>query len=120
MDLADWEASQSALAERASQAQAKAAQAYARLLDFASADTGQGARVRRFIAATCDWGQVKFDLFDLRALDVERSDDVLICIDALRWGRADLYKLVPQGLERVQALLDEWGLDKPPAVDPRA
>jgi hypothetical protein len=31
----------------------------------------------------------------LRAFDVAISDDMLYCLDALRWGRADLHTLVP-------------------------
>lgn len=48
--LRDWEA-------RAQQAQAKAAQAYLRLIEIAERhDTGQAARVARFLASTFNGG----------------------------------------------------------------
>ena len=43
------------------------------------------------------------------------SDDMLTCIDALRWGKADLFKLVPDGEQRVLAVLDLWGIAWPEA-----
>ena len=46
-------------------------------------------------------------------MDVAISDDMLICLDALRWGRADLYKLVPEGEKRVLAVCEAWGLEWP-------
>lgn len=101
-DQKDWD-------ERTTQAQAKAAQAYARLLDIAQhSDTGQASRVARFIAATYNGHAYSFDLFDLRAVDVAISDDMLTALDALRWGRADLYTLVPDGQARIRAMLELW------------
>lgn len=102
--LAIWE-------QRATEAQAKGAQAYARLLSIAEgSDTGQASRVAAFIASTFNGYAFPFDLFELRGLDVEISDDMMACIDALRWGKADLHKLVPEGQKRVQALIQAWGL----------
>ena len=51
-----------------------------------------------------------FDLFELRAVDVDISDAMLSCLDALRWGRSDLYRLVPNGEQRVRAVIRQWGL----------
>lgn len=77
---------------RATQAQGCAAQAYERLMTIAErSDTGQACRIAQFIAGTYN-GQFHFDLFDLRAMDVSIGDDMLACLDALRWGKADLYK----------------------------
>lgn len=109
MGLADLNKKQQEWDERANQAQAKAAHAYARLLDIAQRDTGQAGIARRFIFASFDGGRSTMNLYELRALDVEISDDILACMDALRWARADLYMLVPHGLQRVQALMQEWG-----------
>lgn len=114
----DWLELQGAYEIRALEAQSKAAQAFARLLDIAAQHSGQADRVRRFIAASFNGDAHRFDLFDLRALDVEISDDVLTCIDALRWGRADLYRLVPNGLARVEGIIRDWGVGKSPAVNP--
>ena len=85
-------------AARARAVQAPAAQAYARLLELAETrDSGQIARVAGFIAATYNGEVFARDPFDLRAVDVAISDDMLVCLDALRWAKADLYKFVPQG-----------------------
>lgn len=105
--LRQWES-------RALQAQAKAAQAYLRLVEIAErSDTGQAARVARFLASTFNSERYPLDLFELRALDVAIADDALACIDALRWGKADLHRLLPDGEERVAAVLRAWGLDRP-------
>ena len=98
-------------ARRAAEVQPKAAQAFARLLTIAeTSDTGQAGRVARFIASSFNGAAHPFDLFDLRCLDVPISDDILLCLDALRWGKADLYKLVPNGEQRVKAVIESWGL----------
>jgi hypothetical protein len=97
--------------ERSAAAQAKAAQAYARLLNLAETrDSGQIRKIAQFLAATYNGTAFKFDFFDLRTLDVEISDDMLIALDALRWGKADLYRLVPDGQKRVEAVIALWGL----------
>jgi hypothetical protein len=99
---------------RAHEAQAKAAQALLRLVDVAERyDSGQARRVAGFLASTFNGAAYPFDLFELRALDVSLADDALACIDALRWGKADLYKLIPDGERRIAAVLASWGLDKP-------
>jgi sulfite reductase alpha subunit-like flavoprotein len=94
---------------RAVEAQAQAAHAYARLLGIAeTSDTGQAGRVAQFVASTFNGHAYTFDLFDLRNLDVAISDDMLLCLDALRWGKADLYKLVPDGEQRVKSIVKLW------------
>ncbi len=93
---------------------ATGAQAYARLLRLAEErDSGQIARVVRFLAATYNGQAFPLDLFELRAVDVAISDDMLQCLDALRWGRADLHTLVPDGDRRLQAVITRWGLRWP-------
>ncbi len=100
--------------QRAQEAQATAAQAYARLLAMAETqDSGQIRRVAQFIASTYNGQAFPFDLFELRAVDVAISDDMLLCLDALRWGKADLFKLVPDGERRVRAVCEDWGLARP-------
>jgi hypothetical protein len=106
-DLDEW-------ARRAAQAQAAAAHAYARLLTMAETrDSGQVRRVAQFVASTYDGATFPFDLFELRTVDVAIADDMLVCLDALRWGKADLYKLVPDGERRVRAVCKAWGLTWP-------
>ena len=99
---------------RSRDATAQGAQAFARLLQLAEQrSSGQIVRVVQFIAATYNGQAFAFDLFDLRALDVAISDDMLHCLDALRWARADLYTLVPNGDARVRSVIAQWGLRWP-------
>lgn len=99
---------------RAMAAQAAAAQAYGRLLSLAETrQSGQIHRVARFLASTYNGEVFPFDLFELRAVDVDISDDMLCCLDALRWAKADLYKLVPDGEARALAAIKAWGIAWP-------
>ena len=50
---------------------------------------------------------------DLRGLDVDIGDDMLACLDALRLAKLDLYKLVPNGEGRVEAVFELWGMKWP-------
>ena len=100
-----------ALSLRATQA---GAQAFARLLKLAETrDSGQIPRIARFLAATYNGQAFQFDLFELRAVDIAISNDMLCCLDALRWGRADLHTLIPDGDARVRAVIERWGLRWP-------
>jgi hypothetical protein len=82
-----------------------------RLLNLAEQhNSGQIARIARFIAATYNGHEFPFDLFELRAVDVDISDNMLRWLDALRWASADLYRLVPDGDARVRATIARWGL----------
>ena len=101
---------------RSSEATAKGGQAYARLLTLAETrNSGQIPRIAKFIASTYNGDAFPFDLFELRAVDEAISDDMLLCIDALRWGQSDLHSLVPDGDRRVRAVIDQWGLKWPEA-----
>lgn len=100
-----------AFTARSREATVHGAQAFARLLTLAEQhDSGQITRIVRFIGAVYNGHAYAFDLFDLRAVDIAISDDMLLCLDALRWGRADLHTLVPGGGERVQAVFRAWRL----------
>ena len=99
---------------RSRAATAAGAQAFARLLRLAEeGDSGQIIRVARFIAGTYNGQAFPFDLYELRAVDVAIGDDMLQCLDALRWGRADLHKLLPDGDRRIQAVIANCGLRWP-------
>lgn len=90
------------------------AQAFARLLRLAEErNSGQIARIAHFLAATFNGQAFPLDVFELRAVDVAISDDMLLCLDALRWGRADLHTLVPDGDRRMKAVIARWGLRWP-------
>lgn len=95
-------------------ATAAGAQAFARLLKLAEErDSGQIVRVVRFVAATYNGAAFPLDPFELRAVDIAISDDMLRCLDALRWARADLHTLIPDGDARVRAVIVRWGLRWP-------
>lgn len=101
---------------RARAATAAGAQALARLLVLAETrDSGQIGRIASFLGA-CWNGARHFDLYDLRAMDVELSDDMLAVLDALRWGRTSIDDLVPRGGARIQAVLEAWGMYGPDQV----
>lgn len=96
---------------RASRSLELAKPAFAHLLHLAETrDSGQIARVAKFIAATYNSRVHSFDLYDLRCLDVDIGDKMLTCLDCLRWGMSDLYRLVPDGDARVRAVIELWGL----------
>jgi hypothetical protein len=96
---------------RSRQATQAGAQAFTRLLKLAEeGDSGQIGRIARFLAATYNGKAFPLDLFELRAVDIAISDDMLTCVDAMRWGRADLHTLVPEGDARVQVVIERWGL----------
>jgi hypothetical protein len=98
----------------AREATAAGTHALGRLLHLAEErDSGQIARVARFLASTFNGQAFPFDPFELRAVDVAISDDMLLCLDALRWGRADLHTLVPDGDKRLHAVIARWGLRWP-------
>lgn len=95
-------------------AQAKAAQSYSRLLHLAETrDSGQVRYVARFLASSFNGTAFPWNPFELRGLDVDIGDDMLACLDALRWAKADLYRLVPDGDKRVEAVIELWGLKWP-------
>ena len=97
---------------RIAEATARGGHAFARLLVLAETqDSGQVRTVARFIASTYNGGVVAFDLFGLRGLDEAFGDDMLACLDALRWGRADLHRLVPDGDARVKHVLHNWNIE---------
>ena len=76
-------------------------------------DEMQQLRLRMSVATAHGGQAFPFDLFDLRGLDVSIDDDMLACLDALRWGHADLHRLVPDGDERVGAAIEKWALKWP-------
>ncbi len=99
---------------RSRQSTQAGAQAFARLLKLAEErDSGQIPRIARFLAATYNGQAFQLEVFELRAVDVAISDDMLCCLDALRWGRVDLHTLVPDGDARMRAVIDRWGLRWP-------
>ncbi len=87
------------------------AQAYARLFKLAEErESGQIPRIARFLAASYNGQDFQLDLFELRAVDIAISNDMLCCLDALRWGRADLHTLIPDWDARLRAVIDRCGL----------
>lgn len=100
---------ESAWEVRARQSLANGGRAFERLLSVAEkkADTGQAGVVVSFIASVV--GLSNFDLYDLRRLDVDSADDVMACIDTIRWRKAHLADLVPDGWSRARAISADWG-----------
>lgn len=112
MSIDDNDETQVTLRKR--EATAKGGHAFERLLRLAETrDSGQVRRIALFIAATYNGQAFPLDLFELRCVDIAISDDMLLCLDALRWGQTDLFNLVPAGEPRVRAVIDAWGLQWP-------
>lgn len=87
---------------------------FARLLILAEdRSSGQIARVAACLASTYNGQAFPLDPFELRAVDIDIGDDMLRCLDALRWARADLHTLVPDGDARLQRVIQRWGLRSP-------
>lgn len=98
---------------RASAATGKGAHALERLLSLAETrQSGQIERIASFLGGIWN-GKRHFDLYDLRALDVEISDDMLAVLDALRWAKVGIGDLVPNGDRRIEAALTRWGMYGP-------
>ena len=113
--IAKRHAEQEEWQRRAAAAQGQAAQAYARLLHIAETrDTGQASRVALFLAATFNGRSYPYDLYEMRSLDVAIGDDILVCMDALRWAKEDLFNLVPDGKSRIQAMINFWKIKVAP------
>ena len=71
---------------------------YSHLLDLADQhSSSQAQHLARFLGSTFDGEAFPLNPYDLGALDVAISDDMLCCLNALRWGKASLHTLVPDG-----------------------
>ena len=46
-------------------------------------------------------------------LEIGADNDMLHCLDALRWARADLDTLVPNGDACVRSVIEQWGFRWP-------
>ena len=101
--MQEWE-------QRATQAQARGAHAFARLLAIAEYEQSGQAYVVAWFLTSLDDSTVLLDPFALRAVEVGVSDDMLACLDTLRWAKANLCDLVPNGHTRLRQLVDHWSL----------
>lgn len=104
------------IAQRKRAATAQVGQAFLRLLHLAEAhDSGQARRIAAFLASTFDGQAFGLDPFMLREVDAAIADDMLACLDALRWAQTEWHSLVPQGQQRVLAVIERHGLKWPDA-----
>ena len=76
-------------------------------------DSGEAGSVARFVAGTYDGEAFPFDLTLMRTVDVAIGDDMLACLDALCWHKADLHTLVPDGDWRLRAHRPMGSTDRP-------
>lgn len=87
-----------------------------RLLCIAERSTTEEASsVAAFVAAL--EGYVRFDIFNLRAVDAEISDDILTCLGVIRWGKVPITDLLAGGAERAQAVSHKWGYRAAPLTN---
>ena len=66
-----------------------------------------------FLASIYDPEAFPLDPRLMRSVDVPVSDDMLACLDAVRWGRAELHTLLPNGERRILNVCDALGLQWP-------
>jgi hypothetical protein len=100
-------------AARATEATTKGVTALGRLLTLAETrQSGQIEHIASFLGAVWN-GKRHFDLYELRALDVAISDDMLAVLDALRWAKLSVGDMVPSGDLRIEAVLTAWGMFGP-------
>ena len=84
-----------------------------RLLRLAETrQSGQIERIASFLGGIWN-GKRHFDLYDLRALDVDISDDMLAVLDAVRWTKLGIDEMVPNGDRRIEVVLTRWGMYGP-------
>jgi hypothetical protein len=108
--MARFERKQAERASRADIATSNATRALARLIDLAETrDSGQIQCIALFLGAVWN-GARHFDLYELRGLDVEISDDMLAVLDGLRWKRLEIGDMVPNGDRRIEGILTAWGM----------
>jgi len=116
-NLPDLDDDHARIRRRRSEATAKGGQAFLRLLLVAEHhDSAHAKRIAGFIASTYNGQVFPFDLYELRMFDEAIADDMLLCIDALRWAQSDLHTLVPDDDRRVRAVLEQHGLTWPESL----
>lgn len=76
-------------------------------------ESGQIRYIARFLASSDNGSTFPWNPFDLRGFDVDIGDDMLACLAALRWAKAELYRPVPDGEKRVEAVIELWALQWP-------
>jgi hypothetical protein len=105
-------AQQARFEERASAASEPGLDALNRLLVLAeNRSSGQIETIAQFLGAIWN-GRRHFDLYDLRRLDVEISDDMLVMLDMLRWGRVSIDAVAGRRIENVLKAWDMYGPDQ--------
>ncbi|MCV2422725.1 hypothetical protein LNV47_19180 [Paucibacter sp. DJ4R-1] len=108
--LAAYEAREELQFQRAQEAHIRGIKAYSRLLALVeNSDSGQPRIVSKFLASIYNSYRFKFDMTDLRRLDEDIGNDILICIDAHRWGIQDLNDSIQDGNQRIHNMLKERG-----------
>lgn len=95
---------------RASDALSEATWAYARLLTTAErAHSSQWRVASNFVAATYH-PAYRFDMHQVKTLNVNLTDDAMKCLDYQRWDKLPLQLLVPEGEARVRKVIETWGI----------
>lgn len=95
---------------RAQRAQGLAAHAFGRLLVIAEKQDNKEAQiVARFLASTSDGENFPFNPNYLRDVRTHVSDDILLCLDAIRWNLAKLIEIFPRAEGRLEDCLARWG-----------
>ena len=60
--------------------------------------------VLAFVLTVSDWQGACLDMSVLRRVDIPVADDMLVCLEALRWVAGDLCDVVANGRRRLRTL----------------
>ncbi len=88
--------------------------AFERLLSMTEArSSGQIEIIAKFLWSTWHRSvESRFDIFDLRCLDTEISDDMFAVMDAVRWKEIPVSGFTEDLSRRMPAMAEAWGIFK--------
>lgn len=88
--------------------------AFERLLRLAEEGENDHARhAARFLATVLAGQSLPPDTVSLHPVDVPTRDDMLICLEALKGGRVDFGKIIPDGRARILLVCATRGIRLP-------
>lgn len=116
----DWKkterfrAERSEAAVRSHKATVSGRAAFERLLNMTeSCSSGQIEIIAKFLWSTWHRSvESRFDIFELRSLDTEISDDMIAVMDAIRWKEIPMSSFAENLRSRMSAMAEGWGIFK--------
>lgn len=84
-------------------------QALIRLVRVAQSDTGQSARIGRFLLGLYNGPRYPFDLTNLRAIDIDLWDDCMAVLAMDQAPEREVHKLIDNGAAIFAEFERRWG-----------